>query len=94
VSGSASDDGILNGGNITWDLSPLAPNQSKRVLNDVTATQALVSGTYGVNSISTPAITASGPAFTTPYNANARASGFFPYPRWFQLLKWGLGQPG
>lgn len=80
VAGSASDGGSFSGGTLTWNLSPLAPNQMKRVGYKVTATQNLVSNSYRVSSISNPAITASGPVLTTPYNANVTAFGFEPFP--------------
>ena len=89
VAGSATYSGTLNGSMLTWDLAPLAPNQMKRVEYQVTAAQDLVSNNYSVSSISTPSITASGPAITTPYNTNARASGFFPYPDGFSFENWG-----
>ena len=91
VEGSASDGGVLAAGVLTWDLAPLAPNQQKRVEYKVTATQTLSGDAYSVSSISNPAITATGPAVTTPYNAAARASGFFPYPDGYSLTNFTDG---
>ena len=89
VAGSASNGGTLSGGTLTWDLSPLAPNQSTRVWYRVTATQNLVSNNYTVSSIGNPAITANGPTLTTPYDANYTALGFIPFPNGYGFANWG-----
>jgi uncharacterized repeat protein (TIGR01451 family) len=89
IANSATEGGVNNSGVMTWTLAPLAPNQKRLVEYKVTATQDLVHNNYSVSSISTPAISATGSVFTTPYNTNARASGFFSYPDGFGFENYG-----
>lgn len=92
VAGSASNDGTFAGGTLTWDLASLDPNRMARVWYQVTASQDLVSSGYTVTSTTDPAIAASGPAFTTPFNANYTALGFTPYPDGYSFANWGGGE--
>jgi VCBS repeat-containing protein len=92
VTGTATYSGTFNNGTLTWDLSPLDPNQSKRVEYKVTAIQNLVSNNYSVTSILSPTITASGPAITTTYDVSTTAMGFFSYPDGYNFPNTGAAQ--
>jgi len=90
VTNSASDGGSFASGALTWNLAPLAPNQSKRVEYKVTTAQTLVSNGYSVSSVGNPALTATGATLTTPYDpAYTAAWGFFPYPDGYNFPNWG-----
>ncbi len=91
VPGSISDGGSLSGGTLTWNLPALAPNQIERVTYQVTTTQTLVSDQYRVSSISNPAITASGPALTTPYTTTVATLGFLPFPDGYSFANYSAG---
>ncbi len=91
VPGSISNGGSISAGTLTWDLPPLAPNQIERITYAVTATQDLVSDQYQVYSISNPAITASGPALTTPYTTTVTTLGFQPFPDGYSFGNYGDG---